>query len=146
MLNEFKKFAMRGNVVDMAVGIIIGGAFGANVTTVVGDVLMPVVGLALGGADLSELHLRLRDGATPRPNGSLAAAREAGAVALAYGVLVNAAVNFTIVAFALFLDVKGMNNLKRQEAAAPAAPPAASKEEVLLTEIRDLLAGRQQGV
>jgi large conductance mechanosensitive channel len=146
MLNEFKKFAMRGNVVDMAVGIIIGGAIGAIVTTVVGDVQMPVVGLALGGADFSELHVLLRDGATPGPYGSLAAAREAGAVALAYGVLVNAAVNFTIVAFALFLVVKGMNNLKRQEAAAPAAPPAASKEEVLLTEIRDLLAGRQQGV
>jgi len=140
MLNEFKKFAMRGNVVDMAVGIIIGGAFGAIVASVVGDVLMPVVGLALGGADFSELYILLEEGATPGPYASLAAAKEAGAVTLAYGVLVNAAVNFTIVAFALFLLVKGMNNLKKKEAVAPAAPPAPSKEEVLLTEIRDLLA------
>jgi len=140
MLNEFKKFAMRGNVVDMAVGIIIGGAFGAIVTSVVGDVLMPVVGLALGGADFSELYVLLREGTMPGPYASLAAAKEAGAVTLAYGVLVNAVVNFTIVAFALFLLVKGMNNLKKKEAEAPAAPPAPSKEETLLTEIRDLLA------
>lgn len=142
MLNEFKKFAMRGNVVDMAIGIIIGGAFGAIVTSMVGDVLMPVVGLALGGADFSDLYVLLQDGTTPGPYASLAAAKEAGAVTLAYGVLVNALVNFTIVAFALFMVVKGMNNLKKKEAEAPKAPPAPSKEETLLAEIRDLLARR----
>jgi large conductance mechanosensitive channel len=142
MLKEFKEFAMRGNVVDMAVGIVIGAAFGAIVSSAVGDVLMPVIGLALGGADFSNQFILLRDGATPGPFASLSAAKEAGAVTLAYGVLINALVNFLIVAFALFMVIKGMNSMKRKQEAAPAAPPAPTKEEALLTEIRDLLARR----
>ena len=142
MLKEFKEFAMRGNVVDMAVGIIIGAAFGAIVASFVGDVLMPVIGLGLGGADFSNQFILLRDGVVPGPYASLAAAKDAGAVTLAYGVLLNAVVNFLIVAFALFMIIKGMNSLKRKQETAPAAPPAPTKEETLLTEIRDLLARR----
>ena len=142
MLKEFKEFAMRGNVVDMAVGIIIGAAFGAIVASFVGDVLMPVIGLGLGGADFSNQFILLRDGPVPGPYASLAAAKDAGAVTLAYGVLLNAVVNFLIVAFALFMIIKGMTSLKRKQEAAPAAPPAPTKEETLLTEIRDLLARR----
>ena len=138
MLQEFKKFAMRGNVVDMAVGIIIGVAFGGIVTSFVNDLLMPVIGLALGGADFSDFYLVLRDGATPGPYASLAAAREAGAVTLAYGVLVNTIINFLIVAFALFILIKAMNAARRAEA--PAPPPEPTLEQKLLTEIRDLLA------
>ncbi|MBF8300353.1 MAG: large conductance mechanosensitive channel protein [Acidobacteria bacterium] len=140
MLKEFKEFAIRGNVVDMAVGIMIGAAFGAIVTSVVGDVLMPVVGLFLGGVDFSNLFLMLKDGTTPGPYASLAAAKEAGAVTVGYGVLFNTIVNFLIVAFALFMLIKGVNATKKQEAAAPPAPPAPTGEEKLLTEIRDLLA------
>ena len=142
MLKEFKEFAMRGNVLDMAVGIIIGAAFGGIVNSFVGDVLMPIIGLFAGGVDFSNLFLLLREGTTPGPYASLAAAKEAGAVAVGYGVLINTIVNFLIVAFALFLLIKGMNSLKRAEAAAPEPPPTATKEEVLLTEIRDLLARR----
>ena len=139
MFQEFKKFAMRGNVLDMAVGIIIGAAFGAIVASAVNDMLMPVIGLALGGADFSNFYAVLKDGTAPGPYASLAAAREAGAVTLAYGVLVNTVINFLIVAFALFVVIKAMNAAKRKEAAAPPAPTA---EEKLLTEIRDLLARR----
>ena len=142
MLKEFKEFAIRGNVVDMAVGIMIGAAFGAIVTSVVGDVLMPVVGLFLGGVDFSNLFLMLKDGTTPGPYASLAAAKEAGAVTVGYGVLFNTIVNFLIVAFALFMLIKGVNATKKLEAAAPPAPPAPTNEEKLLTEIRDLLARR----
>jgi len=142
MLQEFKTFAMKGNVVDMAVGIVIGTAFGAIVGSAVSDVLMPVVGLLLGGADFSNLFLVLQQGTPPGPYGSLELAREAGAVAVGYGVFINAIVNFLIVAFALFLVVKGMNAARQQEAKAPAPPPAPSKEETLLAEIRDLLARR----
>jgi len=142
MLKEFKDFAMRGNVVDMAVGIIIGAAFGAIVTSFVGDVLMPVIGLFLGGVDFSDKFLLLKDGATAGPYASLAAAKTAGAVTLAYGALLNTVVNFLIVAFALFMVIKGMNATRKKRAAAPAAPPAPSKEVTLLTEIRDLLARR----
>ena len=130
---------MRGNVVDMAVGIIIGVAFGAVITSFVGDVLMPVVGLFLGGADFSNTFLLLKEGTTPGPYVSLAAAKEAGAVAMAYGVLLNTVVNFVIVAFPLFMVIKGMNSSKKKEAE---APPVPTKEEALLTEIRDLLARR----
>ncbi|NOT28094.1 MAG: large conductance mechanosensitive channel protein MscL [Acidobacteria bacterium] len=139
MLKEFKDFAMRGNVVDMAVGIIIGAAFGAIVASFVGDIMMPILGLFAGGVDFSNQFVLLKEGATPGPYPSLAAAKEAGAVTLAYGVLFNTIVNFLIVAFALFLLIKGMNSMKKQEAA---APPAPSAETVLLTEIRDLLARR----
>ena len=139
MLKEFKEFAMRGNVVDMAVGIVIGVAFGAIVASFVGDVLMPIVGLLVGGVDFSNQFILLREGATPGPYASLAAAKEAGAVAIGYGALINTIINFTIVAFALFLVIKAMNAAKRTEPEPPAEP---SKEEVLLTQIRDLLARR----
>ncbi len=142
MIKEFKDFAMQGNVVDMAVGIVIGAAFGAIVGSFVGDVLMPVLGLFMGGVDFSNQFMLLKEGATPGPYASLAAAKEAGAVALAYGVLLNTVINFLIVAFALFMVIKGMNSMKRKQAEAPAAPPAPSNEETLLTEIRDLLARR----
>ncbi len=142
MLKEFKEFAMKGNVVDMAIGIIIGAAFGGIVTSLVGDVLMPVVGLAMGGVDFSNQYLLLKDGATPGPYASLTAAKEAGAVTMAYGVLINTMVNFLIVAAALFTVVKGMNSLKKKQEEAPAAPPAPTKDQTLLTEIRDLLAKR----
>ena len=142
MFKEFKEFAMRGSVVDMAVGIIIGAAFGGIVTSFVGDVLMPVIGLAMGGADFSNKFLLLKDGATPGPYASLAAAKAAGAVTMAYGVLINTIVNFLIVAFALFMVIRGVNAAQKPQVEAPAAPPAPSKETVLLTEIRDLLARR----
>ncbi|MGH9372465.1 MAG: large conductance mechanosensitive channel protein MscL [Vicinamibacterales bacterium] len=139
MLKEFKEFAMRGNVVDMAVGIIIGVAFAAIVSSFVGDVLMPVLGLVMGGVDFSNQFVVLKEGAMPGPYASLAAAKEAGAVAVGYGVFLNTIVNFLIVAFALFLVIKGMNATRRPQA--PAAPEP-SKEELLLTQIRDLLARR----
>jgi large conductance mechanosensitive channel len=142
MFKEFKEFAMRGNVVDMAVGIVIGAAFGAIVASFVGDVLMPIIGMITGGADFSNHFVLLREGATPGPYASLAAAKEAGAVAVAYGAFVNTIVNFLIVAFALFMVIKAMNATRKQEAIAPTAPPAPTKEEVLLTQIRDLLARR----
>jgi large conductance mechanosensitive channel len=140
MLNEFKKFAMRGNVVDMAVGIIIGVAFGAIVSGFVDQIMMPLIGMITGGTDFSNMFVLLREGATPGPYPSLAAAKEAGAVVIGYGAFINAVVNFVIVAFALFLLVKAMNTMKGAEA--PAPPPGPTKEEALLTEIRDLLARR----
>ena len=140
MLKEFKQFVMRGNVLDMAVGIVIGAAFGAIVASFVGDVLMPAVGVLLGGVDFSNHFIVLKQGATPGPYATLAAVKAAGGVALAYGLLVNTLVNFLIVAFALFMVIKAVNSMQRQKEAAPAAPPAPSKEETLLTEIRDLLA------
>ena len=131
MLTEFKNFAMRGNVVDMAVGIVIGGAFGKIVSSFVADVLMPPLGLLLGGMNFSSLAVTLKD-----------AAEGADAVLLKYGVFVQSIVDFVIIAFAIFMVVKAMNSMKKQEEAAPAAPPAPSKEEVLLTEIRYALRSR----
>jgi large conductance mechanosensitive channel len=122
MFKEFKEFAMRGNVVDMAVGIIIGGAFGTIVKSLVADVLMPPIGLLLGGVDFSELFITLRDGATAGPYVSLAKAQEAGAVTLNYGVFVNTVISFLIVAFAVFMVIKGVNNLRREEEAPPPEP------------------------
>jgi large conductance mechanosensitive channel len=139
MLKEFKEFAVKGNVLDMAVGIIIGAAFGTVVQSMVNDVLMPPIGILLGGVDFSDLFITLRQGAVPGPYGTLAAAREAGAVTINYGVFANAVISFFIVAFAVFLLVRNFNKLRRQEAAAPAAPPAPPADVVLLTEIRDLL-------
>jgi len=140
MLREFRKFAMRGNVVDMAVGIVIGVAFGAIITSFVGDVLMPAIGTLAGGADFSNYFLVLKEGSPAGPYATLADVKEAGGVAVGYGILINAIVNFLIVAFAMFLVIRAMNAATKAEAAAPAAPPAPSKEEVLLTEIRNLLA------
>jgi large conductance mechanosensitive channel len=143
MLKEFKEFAMRGNVLDMAVGIIIGAAFGTIVNSLVNDVIMPPVGLALGGVDFTNLFVTLRDGTKAAgPYASLADAKAAGAVTLNYGVFANSIVSFLIVAIANFMMVKGANSLKEQQAAAPAEPPAPTKDQLLLTEIRDLLKSR----
>ena len=122
MFKEFKEFAMRGNVVDMAVGIIIGAAFGTIVKSLVDDVIMPPIGLLLGSVDFSDLFVTLKEGATAGPYLTLAAAREAGAVTLSYGAFLNTIVSFLIVAFSVFLLVKGMNSLKRKEEAPAAAP------------------------
>ncbi len=140
MLNEFKTFAMRGNVVDMAVGIIIGAAFGGIVSGFVDQIMMPILGLITGGTDFSNMFLLLREGATPGPYASLETAKDAGAVVIGYGAFVNTVVNFLIVAFALFLVVKGMNSLKAAEV--PPPPPGPTADQTLLTEIRDLLARR----
>lgn len=125
MLKEFREFALKGNVVDMAVGIIIGGAFGALVNSLVNDLLMPPLGLLLKGADFSNLFLVLRDGAQPGPYAALAAAKTAGAVTLNYGLFVNALIGFLIMAFAVFLLVRSINRLRNQseKQAAPAAAP-----------------------
>ena len=140
MLKEFRDFAMPGNVVDMAVGIIVGGAFGVIAKTLVSDILMPPIGLLLGGVDFSNLFLVLKEGAqTAAPYATLADAQAAGAVTLNWGVFLNTVVNFVVVAFAIFMVVKAINTAKRQEAAAPPAPP---EEVVLLREIRDSLRGR----
>jgi large conductance mechanosensitive channel len=122
MLKEFKEFVMRGNVVDMAVGIIIGAAFGTIVSTLVKDVLMPPIGLLLGNVDFSNLFILLRHGATAGPYASLAEAQKAGAVTINYGLFVNAIISFLIVAAAVFMLVRGVNQLKREKPAAPAAP------------------------
>lgn len=138
MLKEFKAFAMRGNVVDMAVGIIIGAAFGSIVKSLVDDVIMPPIGLILGNVDFSELFFVLKEGAIAAPYATVAAAKEAGAVTLNYGLFVNAVVSFTIVAFAVFLLIRTINRLKAEEPPAPA--PAVTPEDILLLrEIRDSL-------
>jgi large conductance mechanosensitive channel len=128
VLSEFKDFAVKGNVVDMAVGIIIGVAFGKIVSSFVGDVVMPPIGLLLGGVDFSDLAIKLKDaqGTTP-------------AVVMAYGKFIQTIIDFVIVAFVIFLGVKGINKLKREEAVAPSAPPVPTADQVLLTEIRDQL-------
>lgn len=123
MMKEFKEFAVKGNVVDMAVGIIIGGAFGTIVKSLVSDVLMPPIGMLLGGVDFSNLFAVIKDGAkAAAPYASLADAQDAGAVTINYGVFFNNIISFLIVAFAVFLLIKGINNLKREEEAPPAEP------------------------
>jgi large conductance mechanosensitive channel len=122
MFKEFKEFAMRGNVVDMAVGVVIGAAFGAIVTSLVNDLLMPVLGLILGNADFTNLFIVLREGSVPAPYETLALAQEAGAVTLNYGLFVNAVISFLIIAFAIFLLIRGINRLQRQEEAPPTEP------------------------
>lgn len=128
MVSEFKDFAMRGNVVDMAVGIVIGGAFGKIVSSFVADVLMPPIGIIVGGVDFSSLAVTLQ-----------AASADTEAVMLNYGSFIQTVIDFLIIAFAIFLVVKAMNSVKKKEEEAPAAPPKPSTEEVLLTEIRDAL-------
>lgn len=142
MLKEFKEFAMRGNVVDMAVGIIIGAAFGTIVQSLVSDVIMPPIGLALGNIDFSNLFVLLKEGAMAGPYASLADAQKAGAVTINYGRFINTIISFIIVAFAIFLLIRAINSMKKQEEAAPAPPPAPSNEEKLLAEIRDILKQR----
>lgn len=144
MLQEFKKFAVKGNMLDMAVGIVVGAAFATIVSSLVGDLLMPVIGLLTGGADFADLFLVLQQGDPVGPYLTLQAAQEAGAVTMNWGVFTNAVVNFVIVGFALFLVVRGYNRLQRakeKEEEEPAAPKTPTQEE-LLTEIRDLLAAR----
>lgn len=128
MLQEFKAFAMRGNVVDMAVGIIIGGAFGKIVSSFVSDVIMPPIGVLLGGADFSELSITLRE-----------ASEGIEAVTLKYGMFINTVIDFIIIAFAIFMAIKAMNRLKKKEEEKPAAPAEPQADVKLLTEIRDLL-------
>ena len=139
MLNEFKEFAIKGNMLDMAVGIIIGAAFGTIIQSLVNDVIMPPIGLLLGGVDFSDIFITLQQGAVPGPYATLAAAQEAGAVTINLGVFANAVISFLIIAFSVFMVVRSFNKLKREEEAAPPAPPAPSAEETLLGEIRDLL-------
>ena len=137
MLSEFKQFVMRGNVLDMAVGIIIGAAFGTIISSLVADVLMPPIGMALGGIDFTNMFVTLKDGAKAAgPYASLAEAKTAGAVTVNYGVFVNAVVSFLIVAFCVFLLVKSVNRMMRTQAP---APPGPTPSEALLAEIRDLL-------
>ena len=126
MLNEFKAFAMRGNVVDMAVGIIIGAAFGKIISSLVSDVIMPPIGMIMGNVSFSDLVIALGEGE--------------GAATLNYGIFIDTVINFLIVALAIFMLIKGMNSMKKKEEEKPAEPPKPSAEESLLTEIRDLLA------
>ena len=134
IVQEFREFAMKGNVVDMAVGIIIGAAFGKIVSSLVNDVIMPPLGLLIGGVDFTELKIILKEAAVD-PAGNAVSA-----VTLNYGTFVQTTFDFLIVAFAIFMMIKAMNNMKKKQAEAPApAPPAPGKEETLLTEIRDLL-------
>ena len=128
MLKEFQEFALKGNVVDMAVGIVIGGAFGTIVKSLVSDVIMPPIGMAIGGIDFTSLTIELQ-----------AATETSAAVTINYGVFINAIIAFIIVAWALFMVIKGMNSLRKKEEEAPSEPPAPPKHEVLLEEIRDIL-------
>jgi len=132
MMSEFKKFAMRGNVVDMAVGIIIGGAFGKIVSSFVNDVLMPPIGVAIGGVDFSSLAFTLKE-----------AAGDAAAVTINYGSFIQTVIDFLIIAFAIFMAIKAMNSMQKKEEEAPSEPPKPSAEVQLLTEIRDSLKNRQ---
>jgi len=135
MLEEFKKFALKGNVVDLAVGVIIGAAFGAIVSSMVADIIMPVIGAITGGLDFSNYFTGLSKSVTAT---NLADAKKQGAV-LAWGNFLTLVLNFTIVAFVLFMVIRGMNRLKKNEETAPSEPPKPTREQELLTEIRDLL-------
>lgn len=128
IIKEFKEFALRGNVVDLAVGVIIGGAFGKIVSSLVGDVLMPPIGVLLGGVNFSDLAITIKE-----------ATDGAEAVVIKYGAFIQTVIDFLIIAFVIFMVIKAMNSLKKKEEAAPPAPPAPSNEEKLLAEIRDLL-------
>jgi large conductance mechanosensitive channel len=133
ILQEFKEFAMKGNVADMAIGIIIGSAFGKIVASFVNDVLMPPLGLLLGGVDFTDLRITMKQAAVD------AAGNDVAAVTINYGTFIQTAIDFLIVAWAVFMVIKLLNNLKKKKEEAPAAPPAPSKEETLLSEIRDIL-------
>jgi large conductance mechanosensitive channel len=139
MLEEFKKFAMRGNVIDLAVGIIIGAAFTAIVNSLVNDVLMPPLGLLIGGIDFSDFFITLKG---QGGYATLDQAKNAGAVTLNYGLFINSIIKFLIVAFAVFILVKQINRLQKQEEEKPTAPPPPPREQVLLAEIRDILRAR----
>ena len=139
VLQEFKSFAMKGNVVDLAIGVIIGAAFGKIVDSIVSDLIMPIIGAITGGLDFSNYYAPLSSAV--KTGMSYEDAKKAGAV-LGYGQFITTVVTFLIIAWVLFLVVKGINRMRLQAAAAPVAPPAPTNEEVLLTEIRDLLARR----
>ena len=139
LLREFREFAVKGNMLDLAIGLVLGSAFGAIVGSLVKDGIMPPIGWLLGGRDFSALFVVLKEGKEAGPYVSLADAQKAGAITLNWGVFANAILTFIVVAFAMFFVVKTMNRLKKKEEAAPAAPP---KSEVLLAEIRDLLKSR----
>jgi large conductance mechanosensitive channel len=134
MMKEFKEFAMRGNVLDMAIGIIIGGAFGKIVSSFVNDVIMPPIGIMLGGVNFNELKIIIQEAVTD-PKGEIITQQ----VAINYGTFIQFIIDFLIIAFVIFFVIKGVNRFKRKEETAPPAPPEPSKEELLLTEIRDLL-------
>ncbi|MEM7507368.1 MAG: large conductance mechanosensitive channel protein MscL [Pseudomonadota bacterium] len=138
MLNEFKEFAIKGNVVDMGVGIVIGAAFTSIVTSFVSDIVNPIIGLFTGGIDFSNLFINLSD----QEVASVAAAQEAGLATINYGLFINAVISFVIVAFILFMIIRNVNKLKKAEEEAPAPEPEPSAEEKLLVEIRDLLAAK----
>lgn len=133
MIKEFKEFAVKGNVVDMAVGIIIGAAFGKIISSLVGDVIMPPIGVLLGGVNFSGLAITIKEAAGDVP-----------AVVIGYGKFIQTVVDFTIIAFTIFIAVKAINSLKRKEQEAPKAPPAPPVQEVLLAEIRDLLKAQKK--
>jgi len=139
MLKDFKAFALKGNVMDMAVGIVIGAAFGRIVSSLVADVIMPPIGLLLGNVDFTNIFVVLKQGAVAGPYATLDLAKEAGAVTLNLGLFINTIISFLIVAFAIFLFIRYFSKLKKKEEQAPAEPPKPSKEEELLSEIRDLL-------
>ncbi len=143
MFKEFKQFAMRGNVVDMAVGIIIGAAFGTIVKSLVADIIMPPIGLLLGNVDFSNIFTVLKDGMTPGPYLTLLAAQQAGAVSINWGLFLNTVISFVIISFSIFMVIHAMNQLKKKEEAVPAAPPEPSNQEKLLAEIRDLLKAKK---
>lgn len=139
MLKEFKEFALRGNVVDLAIAVIIGGAFGKIITSLVNDIIMPPIGLALGGVDFTNLFITLSDGTYE----SLAAAREAGAAVIAYGAFLNTVIDFVIVAFVLFLAIRGINRLQREEEAEPAPEePAGPTTEERLVAVLEKIEGK----
>lgn len=133
LIKEFKEFAVKGNVVDLAVAVIIGGAFGKIVSSFVNDIIMPPIGVLLGGVDFKDLSLTIKDAYTSE------AGEEMAAVVISYGNFIQNVVDFVIIAFVIFMAIKGINSMKKKEEAAPAAPPAPPKSEVLLEEIRDLL-------
>lgn len=132
MIKEFKEFAVKGNAIDMAVGIIVGAAFGKIVSSLVGDVIMPPIGVLLGGVDFSSLAITIKASVGDKP-----------AVMLSYGRFIQTIVDFVIIAFSIFIAVKAMNRLKRKEEQSPATPPPPSNQEMLLAEIRDLLKGQK---
>jgi large conductance mechanosensitive channel len=138
MFEEFKKFAMRGSVIDLAVGVVIGAAFGAIVTSLVKDIIMPPIGYAMGGIDFANFFLTLKGPVAK----TLAEAQKAGAVTINYGVFINAIINFLVIAVALFLLIRSINRLQAKPAEAPAAPPPTPEDVLLLREIRDQLKAR----
>ena len=139
-VKDFKEFAVKGNAIDLAVGVIIGGAFGKIVTSVINDLIMPIIGALIGKPDFTSLYIVLKEGAEPVAQGAtLEAAQATGASVFAYGNFITVAIDFILLALIVFWMVRGIMKMKKKEEEAPAAPPAPSNEEVLLAEIRDLL-------